>query len=375
MNIGLDARLLSYRRGMGNFLYNLIVELSQLDPTNQYTLYTNQPHHLTLPANFQTKIISMPSYPLWEQIALPLAARRDNIAVLHCPANTGPLWLSPKVRLVLTIHDVMYLLPTSILPRSPSVYQQLGRLYRRTVVPLAIKRADAIVTDSYYSRQDIVQYLKWPETKIQVVWGAPHRACQVITDPTILADIRAKYALHQPFILGLGGVDPRKNTTKIIEAFALLKQDLSGLKLLLVGLPHNAQASFRQQAANFDIADQVIFAGFVPEMDLVALYNLAELLVYPSLYEGFGLPVLEAMACGTPVVTAPSGSIPEVAGASAIFVDPTNATDLSQAMSRILSDPPFAQRLRDLGFAQVKQFSWQRAAVEMLQIYTAKNYV
>ena len=372
MRIGIDARLLSYRRGMGNFLYNLVIELINLDERNQYLLYTNKSlgDELALSDNFQIHMLPMPIYPSWEQVALPLAAKRDGLDVLHCPANTGPLWLPQGVSLVLTIHDVMYMLPTSVLPASPSLYQRLGRLYRWLVVPPVARQATAIVTDSHYSRKDIVKYLDLAEDSVRVVWGAPNRACRVITDTSILDKVRAKYALDRPFILALAGVDPRKNTRRVIEAFATFLEDTSAAyQLALVGLPSSAQSFFFRYAQESGVANQIVFTGFIPEEDLVALYNLADVFVYPSLYEGFGLPVLEAMACGTPVVTSPTGSLPEIAGEAALFVDSNNAEAISRGIIRVLGDKELAQHLRTLGFEQTSHFSWHQTAVEMLRIY------
>ena len=372
MKIGIDARLLSYRRGMGNFLYNLLVELHSLDSENSYVLYTDKPvdDALTFTNAPQIRVLSVPVYLLWEQVALPLVAIRDNLDILHCPANTGPLYLPKSVKLVLTIHDVMYMLPTSVLPSSPSPYQRLGRLYRRVVVRSVARRADAIVTDSNYSRQDILQYLNVEEDKTHVVWIAPNRACRVITDKNGLNKVRVKYGLNRPFILALAGIDPRKNTRRVIEAFALLLEDAStNYQLALVGLPPSAQQDFLQCAQELEAANQIVFTGFIPEKDLVALYNLAQVFVYPSLYEGFGLPVLEAMACGTPVVTSPVSSIPEVAGEAALFVDPANVAEISQGIIQVLASKELARRLQTLGFAQVSRFSWQRTAMEMLRIY------
>ena len=373
MRVGIDARLLSYRRGMGNFLYNLLFELVNLDKTNQYILYTDQPLlriDLDLPSNFQVQLLSIPTYPLWEQVALSLAARRDQLNVLHCPANTGPLWLPQGINLALTIHDVMYMLPTSVLPASPSLYQRVGRWYRRLVVPLVARQATVVVTVSHYSRQDIVKYLDLAEDSVRVVWEAPNRACRLVTDTQVLAKVQSKYALERPFILALAGVDPRKNTTRVIEAFAMLLGNYSyAYQLALVGLSFSAQSSFLRQARGLGVADQISFTGFIPEEDLVALYNLADVFVYPSLYEGFGLPVLEAMTCGTPVVTSPTGSIPEIAGEAALFVDPNNAEAISRGIIRVLGDKELAQHLRTLGFEQTSHFSWHQTAVEMLRIY------
>jgi len=368
MKIGLDIRLLTYRRGMGNYVYHLVTELAQIDSTNHYILYTNQPHDLTLPDNFQTQQLTMPTYPLWEQLALSYAARRDQLDILHCPANTAPLLPLGQTKLFLTIHDVMYLLPSTQLPISPSWYQRLGRWYRQLVVPPVARRADKVITVSAYSRQDIAQHINLNTSKIAVTLEAPNAVCHFVTNNSVLQPARQKYNLTSPFILALAGIDPRKNTAKIIEAFAKLP-NFTTYQLVLVGLSRPAQHAFRQQAQQLDIVNQVIFTDFVPEADLVALYNLAELFIYPSLYEGFGLPILEAMACGTPVITAPSGSIPEIAGDAAIMVNPTNVTEMSQAMYRVLSNKTLAEQLRQKGLAQVKRFSWRNTARQTLQLY------
>lgn len=373
MRIGIDARLLTYRRGIGNFVYNLLAALAELPNAYSLVLYVDDPRAVGLVptgSRFTVKVLAPRLYPLWEQFSLPLAAARDQLHILHCPANTAPLRLPQQIRLVLTIHDVMYLLPVSVLSESPSLYQRLGQLYRRLVVPRVAPLARAIITDSVYSRQDIIKYLPVPAESVRVIWGAPSHACRVITDTAILANIRAKYGLNSRFILALAALDPRKNTARIIEAYARFRRQATGrYQLALVGLTPAGRARFRQLAETLGVADEVIAAGFVPEEDLVALYNAAELLAYPSLYEGFGLPVLEAMACGTPVVTSPSGSLPEVAGEAAVMVDPLNIEAIADAFWRVVNETDLRQELIVKGLAQTQKFSWQQAAVQTLEVY------
>ena len=370
MKIGIDARLLSYRRGMGNYVFNLIAALGTLDTANQYVLYVGRlsDAKLALPANFRASVVSSPPYPLWEQVLLPWHAWKDRLDVLHCPANTGPLWLPKSIRLVLTVHDVMYLLPADVLPPSPSLYQRLGRRYRRLVVPAVARRAAAIVTDSHHSRQDIERYLGIPPEKSRVIRAAPNRACRLVTDMVVLGDVRRRYALDGPFILALAGTDPRKNVLRVIDAFAGLR-GYDVYRLVLAGLSPRDGRKALARARERGVAERVVFTGFVPEEDLVALYNLAVVFLYPSLYEGFGLPVLEAMLCGTPVVASRAGSIPEVAGNAVLFVDPADTGMIIEALHAVLSDDALAGRLRDAGRVHATRFSWALAASEVRNVY------
>jgi len=372
MKIGIDARLLSYRRGMGNFLYNLLVELQDIDRENHYVLYTDRSIDNIIPLTVTAKvrIIRLPSYPLWEQVLLPAVVTKDNLDMLHCPANTGPLRVPRSVKLILTIHDVMFMLNDDKFPSSPSLYQRLGRLYRSFIVPRVARRANAILTDSHCSSDDIKRHLEIGKDKLHVVYGAPNRACRVIKDEYFLTAVQAKYGLNHPFVLSLAGIDPRKNTHRVIEAFALLQRSIcKDCSLVLVGLSSLAQRGFIKAVEKMGLTSRVAFTGFVPEEDLVALYNLAQVFVYPSLYEGFGLPVLEAMACGTPVVASRRGSIPEVAGDAAFFVNPLDPQKICEGVAQFLTDEEQLRRFRKKGLERVNSFSWERAAQETLKVY------
>lgn len=373
MRIGIDARLITYRRGMGNVVYHLLHAIAATNSPHHYMLYVDDPAARALlpqTPQFTMRVLRPSFYPIWEQVLLPLAALGDRIEVLHCPANTGPLNLSTTINMVLTIHDVMYMLPTSKLPSSPSYYQQLGRVYRRLIVPFAIDRAAAVMTDSAHSGQDLVQLIGPPPCPMTVVPLAPGVAYQHSADPSMVAAVCAEYGLVHPFVLTLGAIDPRKNTARVIEAFALLRCRIAHpLLLAVVGLPPTGQAHFAQLAAELGVTDAIKFAGFVSEEHLVALYNAAELLAYPSLYEGFGLPVVEAMACGTPVITSPVGSIPEVAGDAALLINPQDTGALTAAMQRLLESHELRQELITRGYERLKHFSWERVAAMTLAIY------
>lgn len=372
MRVGFDARLLIYRRGMGNYVFNLIRELAQVRGGIEIIAYIDDPSGATVlpscPA-VHYRLLRPALYPLWEQVMLPLAASRDAIDVLHCPANTGPIMLGSSVSLVLTIHDAMYLLPSTLLPRAASSYQQAGRIYRRVIVPRAAQRAERILTDSEQSRRDILRYLK-PASPVTVVPLAPSPEFKRIPDDVAMLRIRTSFGIRPPFVLALGAADPRKNTRRVVEAFALAKQQHKlSHRLVVVGLSASLVRTYGSYANKLGIESEVDFLGFVDEEDLVALYNQAEALIYPSLYEGFGLPVLEALACGTPVLTSGDGAIAEVAGGAALLVDPQDSRSIAEGLTRLICDDALRERLRRAGAARVDQFSWARAAEATRDVY------
>ncbi len=373
MKIGIDARTIINRRGIGNVVFHLLRGLSKIPCDCTCVIYIDDPSAAKLLPNdsrFFVKVLRPKIYPLWEQIILPMHAALDELDILHCPGNSAPVFLPGHVKLVLSIMDVMFMFPASKLPKSPSWYQRLGREYLKYVVPVVAKRAAAITTISSSSRDDILQYIDVPASSVSVIWLAANDACCIIADAALLSAMRTKFELNSPFILALGALDPRKNTATILKSFSNFKQKFpSDIKLAIVGLPANGIDNYRRMADELGIVTDVVFAGFVSEDDLVALYNAAELLLYPSLYEGFGLPVLEAMICGTPVITSPCGSIPEIAGDAAVMVDPHNVEEIAAAMNRVLEDKVLYDNLVAKGKAQAELFSWQRAAEKTFSIY------
>lgn len=371
LRIGIDARLLRYRRGIGNFVQHLLDALARLDTPHEFILYLDSEAAVPLAPvhpRFTTRVLSPRIYPIWEQLSLPAQVRRDKIHVLHCPANAGPLQMPASTRLVLTIHDVMYMLPRTTLPASPSLYQRIGRGYLNWVVPRVANKAAAVTTISEFSRDDISRYVS-TRAPMTVVYEAPGPAFRVM-DAKYAADIVRGLGVSGPYMVALGAIDPRKNTARVIDAFARALPGLDATpQLVLVGLAPNARAHFGKQVRALGIESRVLFLGFVTEQELVALYNAAELFVYASLYEGFGMPMLEAMACGTAVLGSTSASVPEIAGDAALLVDPSDVVALAAAMGRLSNDASARDALRARGRIRTQRFTWEQVARDVMAVY------
>lgn len=376
LRIGIDARLAGYRRGMGNYVHNLLWEFARLPTEHRFVLYVDDASTLAdLPHSdrFTVRWLRPKLSPVWEQLVLPAHVARDGLDVFHSPANTAPLCLHSKTRLVVTIHDVMYMLPPDQVPLPRTLYQKLGRHYRRCVVPRAANKATRILSVSAYSKQDIERHLPTHSEQISVVHESPSPRFQRLSEEKrckLCAAMQGCVTFDRPIIMHLGASDPRKNTSRVIEAFAAMKNRATDRRQLVVaGLSPAAIDSFSYLAARLGILDDICLLGFVAEEELVLLYNLAQVVVYPSLYEGFGLPVLEAMACGTPVITSNVCSIPEVAGDAAILINPNDTEALVRALTQLADDEALRCELIMRGKLQVSKFSWRRAAEETLTVY------
>jgi glycosyltransferase involved in cell wall biosynthesis len=356
---------------MGNQIFNLLQGLATISTRNDFVLYLDQPPAPgTLPPAVAdaARVIGPAAYPVWEQFALPRHVRRDRVDVLHCPNNTAPLSGLRSVRLVLTVHDVMFLLPRSEVPPPTVLNQRLGRLYRRSVVPRAAHRADRIVTVSEHSRKDIGRLLGLSESQIDVVATGPGPEFQRLKDLSGAYATLHRHRIRRPYVLGLAASDPRKNVAALIGGFAKLKDDAPEYQLVLAGSGPKDSPNLQAQASRLQLTSDVRLPGFVSQAELVDLYNLAEFFVFPSLYEGFGLPVVEAMACGAPVIASTRSSIPEVAGGAALLVEPS-AHELGAAMIRMARDAEGRSALTRAGLTRVKAYSWTGSAVQMLKIY------
>ncbi len=374
MRIGFDGRLLAYRRGMGGFAASLLAAMSSVDFDGEIRVYVNDVASSgILPDDHRFRAflsVNVP-FPIWEQALLPSLAVRDKLDLLHCPSNTGPVCLPRRTKLLLTIHDVMYLLPKDRLPQSPSMYQRVGRMYRKLMVPVALRRASVVFADSWHSKQDIEHYLPMARHKTEVVYGAAKPAFRRCSDQTLIDVMWKRHGIDGRPIVALGAIDPRKNTGRVIKAYAMLVAMYGAAvpKLVVSGLDAMARERFRNLVAELGLSDQIVLLGFITEAELVMLFSNCTLVMYPSLYEGFGLPVLEAMACGAPVITSRSSSLPEVAGDAAIFVDPENIKAMSEAMAAVVTDALLWSSLSRKGLENAARFSWVRAAEQTIAAY------
>jgi glycosyltransferase involved in cell wall biosynthesis len=374
MRIGFDAHFASYElRGIGKYIVQLLSTLIRADEHNEFVVYGN-PQVFPKLRDFTNVRFRDPGrlpYPLWEQLVLPYWARQDRLELLHCLANTAPIALSRRIKLVITVHDVMYLLPSSVLSASNVLRQRLGNSYRRLTVPRVARRADCIITVSEFSKQEIAEYLRILPEHIRVTYEGidPHFATLAdrLTSPP--SDF-GEESLESPFILALGAGDPRKNTLGVIRVYASLWREFPHQeRLVIVGLHNWRSSAAYRLVCKLGLRKRVIFAGYVSEESLAWLYRSSRCFLYPTLYEGFGFPVLEAMACGTPVITSNCTSVSEIAGDAAILVDPSSDESIGRALLRLLCDESQRSQLIREGKARVQKFGWNETVKNTLSIY------
>lgn len=294
------------------------------------------------------------------QMQISRLSRRLELDIVHDPTGVMPLLLTQVARVV-TIHDVIPYI-------HPQTSTCLDRLIYHVWLPLAVRRASAVITSSKQSRRDIVNYLPVSPDRTATVLAAADGRFRPMQQREIMP-ILHKYGIDEPYILYVGALESRKNLPRLLEAFALLRDQIQTWCLVIVG-PHKWKLSpIYDTVQRLNLEPYVHFTGYVEEEHLPALYNGADLFVFPSLYEGFGLPVLEAMACGTPVITSNTSSLPEVAGDAAVLVDPYDVESIGHAMYAVLTQPALAASMSEKGMKHAAQFTWERTARETIAVY------
>ena len=374
MRIGIDARFITRypRRGMGNYSLHVVAELVRLSPETEFFLYISAPdkeQELPNAVNVTVRRLSMPSYPLWEQVALPRAAIRDRLDILHCLGNTAPLVIPSSIQFVLTLHDVMFLQSGAVVPKPTNHYQALGRLYRGFIGPRAARLADQVITVSDFSRRDIFEMIPGLDpARVHVTYQSCDSIFKQVPSLPFLRSARA--VGDQPYIFALGADDPRKNTLRLVKAYLkLLKRHEIHHDLVISGYANWEQSEAYNAVKIAGAIDRVKFFSFISMEELVELYRNATLFVYPSLYEGFGIPLLEAFSSGCPVIASNVTSIPEVGGDAAIYVDPLSEEEISAAIYRLIQDNDLRQSLIQCGHDRALEFNWAETARQTLSIY------
>jgi len=368
MRVGIDALALdSHAGGDTTYIRNVIRGLAAVDPNSDYTLFsTSAPSERILVGIEHMRRVAVwcPSLALYTPVSLPIAFLRKGIDVAHVQYVASPLC---PAQVVVSVHDIAY-------EHYPHFFTPTTVTKFRMLVPLTVRRAAAILTLSEYSKRDIVRRYCVPSEKVTVAPCAADPMYRPMRDEERdtgrLAEIRAKYGTGERFILSVGNLQPRKNLRTLIEAYVKLRQaDATRHKLVLVGREAWLHDDIFAAARASGYADELVFTGYVPDADLVALYNAADVFVYPSLFEGFGLPPLEAMACGTPTVTGNTSALPETVGEAALMVDPRDAEALAGALARVLGDAELRAELAGRGIARAAAFSWERTARIILDTY------
>jgi glycosyltransferase involved in cell wall biosynthesis len=373
MRIGIDYTAAVHQQaGIGRYTRGLVEALAKLDSEHEYVLFMAGGNAQTpglgfkMPDNFRVRRVPLSERfvnIMWYRLRLPVP-----IDLFISPVDVfhSPNYVLPPLRRgmkVVTIHDLSFL-------RYPEGAEPSLRRYLSGAVPKAVRRADLVLADSDNTEQDIIELLGVAPGKVKVLHPGVGERFRPLDDEGLLGRIRELYGLSSPFLLSLGTLEPRKNLILLLDAYAALRArgDIYH-KLVIAGKKGWLYEGIFRKVKELSLEEEVIFLGFVADENLPALYNLAEVFVFPSLYEGFGLPPLEAMACGTPVITSDSSSLPEVVGEAGLMVSSGDSKALAQAMKRVLDDPTLREDLAGKGVRQARKFTWQAAAQKALNIY------
>jgi glycosyltransferase involved in cell wall biosynthesis len=364
VRIAIDTRKL-HDFGIGTYVRNLLRQLAKLDGNTEYVLLCQERDSAVAAAlgpNFRSVVDNSPAYSFREQISIPKALRRERVDVFHAPHYVLPVLT--KCRSVVTIHDCIHLMFPQYLPNRASYG------YARASIWSAAWKSSRILTVSESSKRDILRFFDVPPDKIDVIYNAIDDRFSEHPAEEEMVRVRERYQLHGDFILYAGNVKPHKNLERLIEAFHLIRQGgLDEVKLVIIGDEVSKYAELRRAVHRHNLHKYVRFLGYMPDETLAVLYRLAAVFVFPSLYEGFGLPPLEAMASGTPVVTSNVSSLPEVAGDAAVLVDPYDPRSIAEGIRRVLTEPELRQAMRARGLHRAAEFSWEHSVRRVRDIY------
>ncbi|SHG69388.1 glycosyltransferase family 4 protein [Flagellimonas flava] len=375
MKIGIEGQRLFRKKkhGMDMVALELIKSLQKIDYKNEYVVFVRPDFDDTcIPKADNFKIVELESrwgYPGWEQFVLPRAARKEGCDVLHCTSNTGPLF--SRVPLITTLHDIIYLESISLFKKEGTWYQKLGNMYRRYFVPPVIRKSKKVITVSNYEKERINSHFGFSDGRLTAIYNGVGSHFKKVANPVRLAKIKTQYDLPDNFFFFLGNTDPKKNTKGVLKAFADFNR-IYPKQFHLVMLDYDELELLRllDSIDCTEIRELIHLTGYVPNTDLPAIINQATIFLYPSLRESFGIPILEGMACGVPVITSNTSSMPEVAGEdTALMVDPAKPIEITEAMRRLVEDKIFAKLLSEKGIERAKDFSWDAMAKNVLELY------
>lgn len=365
MRIAFDGTTLRPNRtGVGYYSEHLLQHLLAGAPEDEFVVVSNRPVCTAVPLPDCARIFEKYRFPVrnvWMQTLLPVTLRAVRPDVAHFTNSIAPL--VKRVPTVVTIHDMT-------LDLFPHLHPLRKQVLTRPLVALAARTANAIITVSHSARRDILRLTGVPASRVHVIHEAAAPAFRPIEDDAFLESVRCRYGLADRVILYVGTIEPRKNLPRLIEAYARLRRsDDLPHQLVCVGPYGWGYQEVRQRIEALNLEEAVHLTGYVPFADLAQLYNLSEIFVFPSLYEGFGLPVIEAMACGVPVITARNSSFREIADGAVEAIDPLEPDAIAEALLRLCSDGERRRALGQAGLARAQAFSWSRAAQETLAVY------
>ncbi len=377
MKIGIEGQRLfrPKKHGMDMVALELIRNLQKIDSKNEYFIYVKRDEDRDCIENINNfKIVELGggNYAGWEQFMLPRAAKNNKCDILHCTSNTAPIKLGIPV--VVTLHDIIYMEKTyfRLLMDKGTLYQKYGNVYRRYIIPRVVKSARKIITVSNFERKRIADFFSFPESddRLIAIYNGVSEYFKPINDENELNRVKNKYKLPDEFIFFLGNTDPKKNTKGVLKAYSdFLKKYKRKIPLIMLDYDINELRKLLYEIGDPEMEKFIHLTGYVVNTDLPAIYNLCSLFLYPSLRESFGIPMLEAMRCGVPVITSNTSSMPEVSGNAALIVDPYKPPEITEGIIKILEDQKFKQELIDKGIKQAAKFSWRAMAENVLSLY------
>lgn len=367
MRIGIEAQRIfrKNKHGMDFVVLQEIKELQKMDTPHEYFVFVKPGVDRCIESSEHVHIIEVncPSYPLWEQWALPRAARKAGVDILHCTSNTAPIWCN--IPLVLTLHDIIFLEPRD--KKNKSLYQNLGYFYRRWDVPRILKKCRRIITVSDFELGNIKQKLQLPDSQLKMIYNGYNEWFRPIESNK---QQYRKYIADAGYFFFLGNTDPKKNTERTLVAYAkYLEQSEVKRPLLMADLDQEYLNGIIERNGIEAIRDHIVMPGYIINSDLPYIYNNAFAFLYTSLRESFGIPLLEAMACGTPVITSNKSSMPEIAGHDAILINPESSDEITLKMLQLERDTDFYQRQKAVGLERAKLFSWRKTTENLLRLY------
>lgn len=367
MKIGIEAQRIfrKNKHGMDYVVLQEIKELQQMDTTNEYYVFVKPGEDRCVESTKNVHVIELncPTYPLWEQWALPHAAKKYGVDILHCTSNTAPIWCN--IPLVLTLHDIIFLEPRD--KQNHSLYQNMGWFYRRLDVPRILDKCRRIITVSNFEMENIISKLNMPHERMAMIYNGYNDWFKPQEDKN---DIYKRYIPEEGYFFFLGNTDPKKNTERTLVAYSkYLKLSDVKRKLLMADLDKEYLDGIIERNQIDNIRENIVMPGYIVNNDLPYIYNNAFAFLYTSLRESFGIPLLEAMACGTPVITSNTSSMPEIAGEDAILVNPENSDEITEMMLRLEKDKDFYEQQRQIGLERTKLFSWRKTAENLLKLY------
>ena len=367
MRIGIEAQRVfrKNKHGMDYVVLQEIKELQMMDTKNEYFVFVAPGEDRCLEDSKNVHIIEIGGnfYPLWEQFTLPRAAKELNLDMLHCTSNTAPI--NCKLPLILTLHDIIFLEPRD--KNNKSLYQNMGWLYRRLVVPKILKKCKKIITVSNFEKQNIMTKLGIPEERMAMIYNGYNEWFRPAQD---IQYTYQKYIDNPGYFFFLGNTDPKKNTERTLIAYSkYLEESDVKRKLLMADLDHDYLNGIIERNHIENIRKNVVMPGYIVNQDLPDIYNSAFAFLYTSLRESFGIPLLEAMACGTPVITSNTSSMPEIGGPNAILINPENPEEIAEMMLKLENEDIFYRKQEQVGLERAKLFSWRHTAEQLLEVY------